>query len=144
MVKNLDQTVNNWSLNAQLLCELGLHHCPDDLHVDWDVDSGAVELIEVVHGLWLSIGSDNDFDIFGEILGQPEWDVALLVGASVDKVVNALKDKDNFAEDLIDIFDDLSFDLLITDIQPVGKVVSEFFFMEFYFLSDIEFLSELD
>lgn len=33
---------------------------------------------------------------------------------------------------------------MITDIEPVWEVVSEFFLMEFYFLSDVEFFSEFD
>ena len=114
------------------------------MHIDRNVDSGAVELIEVVHGLRLAISSDDDFDVLGEIFRQPESDISFFVGSSINEVVDALKDKDNFAEDLIDIFDDLSFDFLITHIEPVGKVVPELFFMQLNLLSDIEFFSELD
>lgn len=49
MVQDLDQAVNDWPLDAQLLGQLGLHHCSDDLHINWDINSGTVELVKVVH-----------------------------------------------------------------------------------------------
>ncbi len=51
MVKNLNQGVDNWPFDAEFLGKLSLHHGPDDLHVDRNVDTWAVEFIEVVHGL---------------------------------------------------------------------------------------------
>ena len=38
----------------------------------------------------------------------------------------------------------MPFDFLIAHIQPIGEIVSEFFFMKFDFLADIEFLPEFD
>jgi hypothetical protein len=144
VVKNLNQGVDNWPFDAEFLGKLSLHHGPDDLHVDRNVDTWAVEFIEVVHGLWLSVGSHDDLDVFGEIFWEPEWDVAFLVGATVDKVVDAFEDENDLAEDFVNVFDNLAFDFLVADIQPVSKVVPEFFLVEFDFLSNVEFLSELD
>lgn len=56
----------------------------------------ALQFIEVLHRLWLTICSNDDFDVFGEVLWKPKGDVALLAIVSIYKVVDPLKDEDNF------------------------------------------------
>lgn len=69
MIKNFDQRVNDLTFHAESFAGLGFHHGFNDLHVDGDIDARTIQFIEVVHGFGVSIGGDNDFDVFGEVFG---------------------------------------------------------------------------
>lgn len=38
----------------------------------------------------------------------------------------------------------LILDSLVADIEPIGEIFSDFFFMELHFLPDVKFLSKFD
>ena len=132
------------SFYAKFFTGLRFNHGFNDLHINWNAYFRTVKLVRIIHRLRMPISCYNDFHIFWEVFRQPKGNVTFFISSSIYKVVNALKYKNDFIEDFIHIFNDLSFYFLIAYIQPVSKIVSEFFLMKFYFLSDIELFSKFD
>ena len=54
------------------------------------------KFIEVSHWLRLLPCSDDDFDVFGEALGQPEGDISFFSTIFINKVIDSFEDKNNF------------------------------------------------
>ena len=144
MLQNSDKFIYDRSLYTKFFISLGLNHRLNDLHINRDSHFGAGESVKIIHRLRMSISSYDDFNIFREIFWQPESNITFLIGSSINKVVDSLKYEDDFIEDFFNIFDDLSLNFLIADIQPVSEIISEFFLMKLNFLSNVEFLSKFD
>ena len=123
---------------------MGLDHSFNDLHINRDGYFGAVEPVKIIHRLRVSIGSDDDFNIFREVFRQPEGNITLFISSSINKVVNTLKNKYDFIEYFINILDNLSLDFLIANIQPISEIISEFFLMKLNFLSNVELFSKFN
>jgi len=73
-----------------------LYHWSHDVNVERNAYFSAVQLVEVSHGLWFTVCSHNNFDVFGENFRQPERNIALFSIVSIDKVVYSLKNEYNF------------------------------------------------
>lgn len=144
MLKNFDELINYLPFYAKFFTGLCFNHGFNDLHINRNTYFRTVKLVKIIHRLRVPISCYNHFHIFWEVLRQPKSDISLFISSSINEVVNALKYKNDFIEDFIHIFNDLSFYFLIAYIQPVSKIVSEFFLMKFYFLSDIELFSKFD
>lgn len=50
MLKDFNESFNDWTLNTEFFGNLSLDHSLDDLHINWNVDSRTIKLVEVVHG----------------------------------------------------------------------------------------------
>lgn len=123
---------------------MGFDHSFNDLHINRDGYFGTVESVKIIHRLRVSIGSDDDFNIFREVFRQPEGNITLFISSSINKVVNTLENENDFIEYFINILDNLSLDFLIAYIQPISEIISEFFLMKLYFLSNVELFSKFN
>jgi hypothetical protein len=97
-----------------------------DVCIELNFDCLTLDLFEMSQTLrTLGCGND-DFDIFGEKFRQPERNVGLLGGISIQKLVNALDDNDNLVIYVLGTVNDkLLFNFSTADIQPVGKKLSD-------------------
>lgn len=123
---------------------MALDHASHDSHIGRHADSVALQFIEIFHGLGIPVGSDDNFDVFGEDPRQPKGNVAFSSVVFVQKVVNSLKNQYYFVIHNVKILDCLVFYSLIADIQPVCEIFPQFFIVQFNFLIDVEFFSEFD
>lgn len=96
-----------------------LHHTLNNATIHRDLHLVAAKTCKVLHRLTLSIRSHNDFNVFGEVFGEPEGNIAFPVGLPVNKVVNSLKDQDNLFVDDVRIVNYLVLNRIVTDLEPV-------------------------
>ena len=120
------------------------HHGLHNINIVGNVHFLTTKLSEILHWLWFSIRRYDDFDVFWEKLGQPKCNVTLLSITSILKTVNSFEHEDNFIVEYIQVFNGLIFNSLVTNIKPVGKIFTKFFFMELYFLVNVELFPKFD
>ena len=118
------------------------YHRFHNVRVKWNTDFSTLKFVEIFHWLWLTVCSYNNFDVFREVFGEPEGNIALFSIISIHKIVYSLEDQNNFVVKNIQIFNRLILYPLIADIKPVRKILSKFFLMKFNFLINIELFSK--
>lgn len=93
-----------------------------------------------------ALGScDNDFNVFGERLGEPEGNIGLFSSFAINKLVDCFNDDDDFVVDLLSAVDDeLLFDFGAADIEPVGEKLPDVFFKQVDILFEFESFPEFD
>mgnify|MGYP000947758187 CR=1 FL=1 len=96
------------------------------------------------HGFALRISSYDDLDVSWKAFRQPERYVPFAVGLPISKIVDSLKHKYNAFVDDFRIADGLTFNRIITHLQPVCKVFPELLLVELHLLPNIQCFPELD
>lgn len=115
-----------------------------DADVAADIDDLAAGPLEVEDAFRVPAGRDDDLDVLGEPLGQPEGDVGLLAGLLVGEAVDCLDHDHYLVVDLLRAVDDLLLlDLRADDVQPVGEELPDVLLEQVDVLLELERLLEL-
>ncbi len=61
-----------------------------------DANFLASKLGKVLHWLWLTVSSNNDLNIFGEVFGKPKGNVAFFSIIPIHEVIYSFEDKYDF------------------------------------------------
>lgn len=104
-----------------------------------DIDNLASNSLKMKYAFRVPPSRNDDLDILGKPLRQPEGDISLFASLLITEPINRLNDNNNLMVNLLRAVDNLLLlNLRTDDIQPIRKKLPDVLFQKIHILFEFE------